>query len=234
MADWALEVPVVADTTVVTERSLGARLAVSSLPLAFIGVVGTLEAWCRLRGLLWAYVTLGTDAHDTVIRDTVVSSNARLTPGDIRSSLDSIVVSFRTSGGQSRSLDAVVAHWADLSGITSEFSSEIAEVASVTSSLYESTIAVLGVGAEEALFRGGHSLGFGVRVEASSALSRQTFSRFTETSHTFNGDGGSFCWAVVARRASLARSRARSRLEFSVSCSQVSYLVVVRYSSRVV
>jgi hypothetical protein len=172
MTDRALMALIIADTTVVTVRSLGAGEAVSSLPFTFIRVIRSLEAWSRLRRFLRAEMTLGTDSHHTVIRDAVITSYTRLTPADVSGSLDTVVISLRTSGRKLSCLVAVVTYWANLSGITSQLGAEITEVTSITVSLDKSTITELSVRAEEALFRGSHSFSSWVGVEPSSALSR--------------------------------------------------------------
>jgi hypothetical protein len=157
MADRALEALIIADTTVVTVRSLGAGEAVSSLPFTFIRVIRTLEAGSRLRRFLRAEMTLGANSHHTVIRNAVVTGHTRLTPADVSGSLDTVVISLRTSGRKLSCLVAVVTYWANLSGVTGQLGTEITEVSSITVSLDESTVTELSIRAEEALFRGSHS-----------------------------------------------------------------------------
>lgn len=117
-------------------------------------------------------MALRTDSHYTIVRDAIVTCYTRLAPRNIRRSLYSIVISFRTSGRKLGCLDAVMTDRADLSGIFSKFGSEITEVTGRASSLDKTSITVLSVRAEEAFFTRGHSHGPRIGVETSSTLSR--------------------------------------------------------------
>jgi len=97
-------------------------------------------------------MALWTDSHNTVVRNAVVTSYARLAPRDIGCSLDTVIISLRTSGGQFSSLQAIMTNRADLGGITSKLSAEVTEIPSVAVTLDQSSVTVLSVRTEEALF----------------------------------------------------------------------------------